>query len=59
MSGVLSFLMSGWIVFINLGYSSHFLSFWMKAWGLAWPAAMVISFIAGPAILKLAQKLAK
>jgi hypothetical protein len=59
MSGVLSFLMSCWIIFINIGYSSEFFAVWMKAWGLAWPAALVISFFTGPAMLKLAQKLAK
>lgn len=49
MSGVLSLLMSCWILYINLGYSSHFFALWMKAWGLAWPPALVISFLAGPA----------
>ncbi|WP_369858091.1 DUF2798 domain-containing protein [Candidatus Thalassolituus haligoni] len=51
--------MSCWILYINLGYSSHFFALWMKAWGLAWPPALVISFLAGPSLLHLAQKLSK
>nr|WP_221794372.1 DUF2798 domain-containing protein [Oceanobacter mangrovi] len=59
MSGILSLLMTCWITYINLGYSSHFFGLWMKAWSLAWPPAFVIAFSTGPAILKLAQRLSR
>jgi len=59
MSGVLSLLMTCWITYINLGAVDGYLGLWMKAWVLAWPPAFVISFIAGPSILHLAQRLSK
>ncbi len=59
MSMVLSFLMTCWITYINLGAVNGYFGFWMKAWLLAWPPAFVISFAFGPAILKLSHRLAR
>ncbi len=58
MSFVLSFLMTAWVTFVNLGLPPDFVTFWMKSWVLAWPAAGVISFIFGPYLHQLATKLA-
>jgi hypothetical protein len=57
MSMVLSFFMTAWITYINLGLIDGFWGLWMKAWGLAWPAAFVIAFVSGPHVMKLAKKL--
>ena len=57
MSCVLSFLMSGWITFINIGFTADFLHAWMAAWCLAWPAAALIAFLFGPTVQKLAHYL--
>ncbi|MEO9654102.1 DUF2798 domain-containing protein [Marinomonas sp.] len=57
MSCVLSFLMSGWITFINIGLADNFLTAWMAAWCLAWPAAAFIAFLFGPSVQKLAHYL--
>lgn len=59
MSFVLTFFMSAWVTFINVGLISHFTQYWMSAWMLAWPAAGVISFLSGPGVHKLAQHLSQ
>mgnify|MGYP000250606364 CR=1 FL=1 len=59
MSFVLTFFMSAWVTYINVGLIKNFGEYWMSAWFLAWPAAGVISFISGPGIHKLSQKLSE
>ncbi|MBR7888184.1 DUF2798 domain-containing protein [Marinomonas sp. A79] len=58
MSFTLSLFMSAWITYVNMGATPDFVSFWMSAWVLAWPAAGIISFIAGPFLHGFAQKIA-
>ncbi|GAB3487290.1 DUF2798 domain-containing protein [Marinomonas epiphytica] len=58
MSCVLSFLMSGWITFINIGLVDRFFSAWMAAWCLAWPAAAVIAFLFAPKVQQISRYLA-
>ncbi|QCZ92656.1 DUF2798 domain-containing protein [Salinimonas iocasae] len=50
MSLVLSFLMSAWVTYLNLGFVDTFVQRWMQAWLMAWPAAAIISFVFGPAV---------
>jgi len=50
MSLGLSFVMSCWVTFINLGWSGDFLGQWMGAFRLAWPAAAVTAFFLGPPV---------
>jgi len=56
MSLVLSSMMSGWVTWINLGWSANFLMNWSQAFYLAWPAAALISFFIGPEVHKLSTK---
>lgn len=58
MSFTLSLMMSAWITYLNIGLNADFVSIWLHAWVLAWPAAGVISFIAGPFLHGLAHKIA-
>ncbi|MDE8604736.1 DUF2798 domain-containing protein [Marinomonas sp. RSW2] len=58
MSFTLSLFMSAWITYLNIGIRSDFVTFWMGAWALGWPAAGIISFIAGPFLHSLAHKIA-
>jgi len=58
MSFTLSLIMSAWITYVNIGMHPDFVRFWMNAWALAWPAAGIISFIAGPLLHSLAYKIA-
>ncbi|GAA6170114.1 DUF2798 domain-containing protein [Sessilibacter corallicola] len=48
MSGMLSFFMTLWITYINIGVGSGFVSKWLFAFLLAWPAAGIISFVVSP-----------
>lgn len=59
MSFVLTFFMSAWVTFINIGLVDGFSNHWMSAWLLAWPAAGVISFVSGAKVQKLAQRLSE
>ncbi|WP_348524836.1 DUF2798 domain-containing protein [Litoribrevibacter albus] len=57
MSFFLSSLMSLWVTYINLGFTSSFISQWIHAFSLAWPAAAVIAFFVGPLAQKITQRL--
>ena len=59
MSLILSFFMTLWVTWINLGFNPEFLTQWMRAFGLAWPAAAVISFIMAPMIQVITQRILK
>ncbi|MCH1918064.1 DUF2798 domain-containing protein [Shewanella sp. A3A] len=58
MSLVLTFFMSAWVTYINVGLIDNFIDSWMSAWLLAWPAAGVISFLFGPKIQRLTSTVA-
>lgn len=58
MSFILTFLMSAWVTFINVGMIDGFLNRWMTAWFLAWPTAGLISFACGPQVHRWSQQIA-
>lgn len=49
----LSFMMSGWVSFINLGFSEAFIGQWMIAFSNAWPAAFIAAFLLNKPVTKL------
>lgn len=57
MSLVLSFLMTAWVTWINLGFVDGFVWKWGTAFITAWPAAAVISFAFGPRIHLLTHRI--
>ncbi|WP_020590709.1 DUF2798 domain-containing protein [Kiloniella laminariae] len=57
MSFVLSFLMSCWVTWINLGLSAMFIERWLNAFILAWPAAAAVSFLFGPIVQQLTLRI--
>lgn len=57
MSLTLSFFMTFWVTWINLGFNPDFISQWLRAFLMAWPAAAVISFVMGPFIQAVTLKL--
>lgn len=59
MSFVLSFLMTAWVTYVNLGLHPDFVSYWMKAWAVAWPVAGGISFVFAPTVYQLAHRIAE
>ena len=48
MAGVMAFLMTALITWLNLGFPPNYLSLWAKAFVIAWPAASIAAFIAIP-----------
>lgn len=56
MSLILSFLMTAWVTWINLGFVEGFVWKWGTAFITAWPAAAIISFAFGPTIHLLAHR---
>ncbi|MDV7340137.1 DUF2798 domain-containing protein [Terasakiella sp. A23] len=58
MSLTLCFFMTLWVTWINLGFNSDFILQWLRAFGLAWPVAAVVSFVTGPFVQTLSAKLA-
>jgi hypothetical protein len=48
MAGVMAFLMTALITWLNLGMPPDFLWRWLKAFVIAWPAAALAAFIAIP-----------
>jgi len=57
MSLTLSFFMTFWVTWINLGFNPDFILQWLRAFSMAWPAAAVISFVMGPFIQAVTLKL--
>ncbi|WP_417790459.1 DUF2798 domain-containing protein [Terasakiella pusilla] len=57
MSLILSFLMTLWVTWINLGFIPDFVSQWLRAFGMAWPAAAVISFFTAPLVQVMCRKI--
>jgi hypothetical protein len=47
-AGIMAFLMTAVITFINLGLPADFLKKWMIAFVIAWPFATIAAFIAMP-----------
>jgi hypothetical protein len=48
MSGVMAFLMTALVTYLNLGFPANFMWLWMKAFAIAWPCAALAAFIAIP-----------
>ncbi len=57
MSWLMSFLMTGWVTWINVGLGGNFLARWGHAFLLAWPAAYVVVLVAAPSVQRLTQRL--
>jgi hypothetical protein len=48
MSGVMAFLMTALVTFLNLGMPANFIALWLWAFAIAWPCAAIAAFIAIP-----------
>jgi hypothetical protein len=48
MAGVMAFLMTALVTYLNLGFPADFLGRWMHAFMIAWPCAAGAAFIAIP-----------
>lgn len=57
MSGIMAFLMTAIITWLNLGLPSNFIALWARAFLVAWPFAAVAAFIAIPLAQRLTKKI--
>lgn len=57
MAGVMAFLMTGFVTWLNLGLPDDYLSRWMHAFIVAWPLATCAAFLAIPVSVKLTGKI--
>jgi hypothetical protein len=48
LSGIMAFLMTGFVTWLNLGLPPDFVTRWMLAWVKAWPLAYLSALIAAP-----------
>jgi hypothetical protein len=48
LSGVMAFLMTAVITYLNLGLPPDFIARWLKAFVIAWPLAYCAALIASP-----------
>lgn len=48
MAGIMAFLMTAVITWLNLGFPADFVSRWLHAFVIAWPLAALAAFIAIP-----------
>lgn len=47
-AGIMAFLMTGFVTWLNLGFPPDFVKRWMLAFGKAWPLAYLAALIAAP-----------
>lgn len=57
MAGIMAFLMTAIITWLNLGFPSDFLRRWVAAFVVAWPLAAVAAFIAIPVAQRLTKRI--
>lgn len=48
MAGVMAFLMTALITYLNLGFPPDYVARWLSAFAIAWPCAAVAAYIAIP-----------
>ncbi|MFM9735656.1 DUF2798 domain-containing protein, partial [Streptomyces niveiscabiei] len=56
-SFMMSFLLSAWVTYVNLGFSDTFVQSWLTAFINAWPAAFLVAFAVAPPIRSMVIKL--
>jgi len=54
---LMSFIMSGFITYLNLGLPSDYFFLWMTAWGKAFLVALPVSFFVIPLVRKVIEKI--
>ena len=57
MAGIMAFLMTAFVTWMNLGLPSDYISRWLHAFILAWPLAVVAAYIAIPISVRVTGKI--
>lgn len=55
MAGIMAFIMTAFITWLNLGWRPDFLRLWARAFVIAWPVASMAAFVASPIAPKITQ----
>ena len=56
-SGIIVFIVSFLVTFLNIGFRANFVFLWLKAFVTAWPLAALVAFVAIPLARRLTQRL--
>ena len=57
MTGIIVFLVSFLVTFLNVGFPANFLALWRKAFFTGWPMAAVVAFFAVPLARKATERI--
>lgn len=57
MAGIMAFLMTAVVTWLNLGFPPDYLSRWMQAFAVAWPIAVAAAFVAIPIAQRAARRI--
>ena len=57
MAGIMAFMMTGFVTWLNLGLPDGFVLLWMRAFIIAWPLAATAAYIAIPIAQKLTLRI--
>jgi len=57
MSGVMVFMVTLVVTYLNLRFQSDFISHWMRAYFIAWPIAAIAGIIALPFIRRVTDRI--
>ncbi|RUO26331.1 hypothetical protein CWE09_06350 [Aliidiomarina minuta] len=57
MSVYMSFLMTGLITFVNVGWVENFIALWWRAFYIAWPIAFLLVFLGAAPIRRSSEKI--
>ncbi len=53
MAAIMAFIMTGFVTWMNLGFTSDYFANWARAFVFAWPVASVAAFLAMPIAPKI------
>ena len=57
MSLLMTFLMTSWVTWLNIGFDPDFFSRWRHAFVAAWPVAFMVVVVCAPFVQSLSQRL--
>ena len=57
MAGIIAFLMTAFVTWMNLGFPPDYINRWLYAFVVAWPLAVVVAYIAIPISARVTGKI--
>jgi hypothetical protein len=57
MAGIMAFLMTAFLTWLNQGFPPDFVWRWAKAYALAWPLASLAAYVAAPIAPRITQRI--